>query len=633
MPQVRWKSRYWPAGRAPIVLVRLREMLPYDGPAPSVDAKALRTGVVEPVLRPDLADERLTALQLGARLETDARGIHTLADGGTLAYVDDAWQPVHYVTERQRWELLDRRRPQQSGMPIVLDGADRTWRSAVAPECAAEPGLALVARADSGIQTDSQGQTYIELYGHYYRAHRDPKTWRITPADTASQTAASGVRFRADARGVPVRFEQATGQWGIRPRAYQRQVLRLRGGAPGRFPPGIVSGLTRVTSRTGLVAEHLPKLQALAERENLIIAFRPVERYATQLIAEGYPTKDFHIKGKSSDWGPMAGFIPVDQTFSKLNGRPRAIEKFNAKVLESLNLPPDRPGGAARAASGPLTVSEARLQYLAEQGLITLRPGPGERGTLEARGRDGRDYTFTAIPERGGYRIEHDGMPLYVLCDLATRKGITADYDLLLVAPHIGEYGELDGVPLKDTSHDVFKARMENYASFKAGGVDALPAPLRDAYLDPAKFYAKAHKDMGNTSARTIALIPKLNRALGRANELHESALPAASRPGPPLVHHGADAANPFTEPGANYPATFFFPSQIGELEKVVLVENSQALAYVIQQAKDQGYQVPLNPQWEDDVRGVSRSSFTRSRSDLESRSRGQQPLQDTGWR
>jgi hypothetical protein len=632
MPQVRWKSRYWPAGRTPIVLVRLREMLPYDGPAPSVDAKGLRTGVVEPVLRPDLADERLTALQLGARLETDASGIYTLADGGTLAYVDDAWQPVQYVTERQRWELLDRRRTQQSGMPIALDGAAKTWRSAVAPECAAEPGLALSPTADSGIWTDRQGQTYIALYGHYYRAHRDPKTWRITATDTASRSAASGVRLPAQASGVPVRFEQATGQWVVRPRAYERQVLRLRGGAPGRRPPGIVSGLTQVSAHTGLVAAHLPKLQALAERENLIIAFRPVERHATQLIEEGYPTKDFHIKGKSSDWGPMAGFIPVDQTYSKLNGQRDTVEKFNGKVRESLEAAPDRPGGAPRAVAGPLTVSEARLVYLAEQGLITKRVGPGEHRILEARGRDGRDYTFTAIPARGGYRIEHDGMPLQVLCDPAIGKGITADYDLLLVAPHLGAYGALDGVPLHDTSHDVFKARMESYASFKRGGVDALPAPLRDVYMHPGKFYAKAHKDMGNASARTVALIPKLNRVLDRASGARATAQLEARSLAPPLVHHGADAANPFTEPGANYPATFFLPRQFGELDKVVLAENSQALAYVIQLAKDHGYQVPLNPQWEQDVRGVSRTSFARSRSDLERRSRDPQRFRDAEW-
>ena len=31
-----------------------------------------------------------------------------------------------------------------------------------------------------------------------------------------------------------------------------------------------------------------------------------------------YPSKNFHVKGKSSDWGPQAGFVPYDGIYSKV---------------------------------------------------------------------------------------------------------------------------------------------------------------------------------------------------------------------------------------------------------------------------------------------------------------------------
>ncbi|WP_207001893.1 PipA/GogA/GtgA family type III secretion system effector [Trinickia mobilis] len=61
-----WERVRVPADDSGVVLVRLRETLACDGPAPFIEAKNLRTGVTQRVLRPDFEEERLTAALAGA---------------------------------------------------------------------------------------------------------------------------------------------------------------------------------------------------------------------------------------------------------------------------------------------------------------------------------------------------------------------------------------------------------------------------------------------------------------------------------------------------------------------------------------------------------------------------------------
>lgn len=65
----------------------------------------------------------------------------------------------------------------------------------------------------------------------------------------------------------------------------------------------------RTRKQTGIVPSHLVPLQEIAAQTNSIIGVRPVETVAIGLIEAGHPTKNFHIKGKSANWGPQAGLI------------------------------------------------------------------------------------------------------------------------------------------------------------------------------------------------------------------------------------------------------------------------------------------------------------------------------------
>ena len=68
---------------------------------------------------------------------------------------------------------------------------------------------------------------------------------------------------------------------------------------------------------SGVVNEHIVKLEQARKELNLFLFIRPTEYDSTKLIQQGYATKSMSVHDKSSNWGPMAGFVPCDQFFSK----------------------------------------------------------------------------------------------------------------------------------------------------------------------------------------------------------------------------------------------------------------------------------------------------------------------------
>lgn len=380
----------------------------------------------------------------------------------------------------------------------------------------------------------------------------------------------------------------------------------------------------QVKDKTGIVFEHLVPFQRYATESNCVIGVRAVDPLATGLISDGHPTKNFLIKGKSASWGPQAGLICADQRFSKLEGRdPKDIEKYNKQVRQCLD--------AGHARVGPLIVGRERLEEIQKhfvQNAAKTGDEPALRlsevsvqGDFEisARAPSGECYIFQGkqVGKEGelAYRIEYEGLPLEVLkgapLDVSLLPNsperchqqpppnelpLTADYDLLMISPSFAQLDERDNMRLPDVSHGKFMQRLNHYSP------SAQERLLREAAIDlrnPARFYAAADKLVGNASQRIKQMIPEINEAL-------------VGREGQWLVHHSADSGNPATDPAANYPATFFLPERIGRFEEICVIENNRELAELVQQAKDAGYHMPINPLWDDEP-GLAKADLRRS--------------------
>lgn len=387
----------------------------------------------------------------------------------------------------------------------------------------------------------------------------------------------------------------------------ENRQIEQNGGSIPLEKPSVESAIERVKGQTGIASGHLAPFQRLAAEHNTIIGVRAVEPVATGLIEAGHPTKDFHIKGKSADWGPQAGLICVDQALSKLEkfaeNNPQKIAKANEQTTGSIQ--------DGSAVSVPLTVSSNRLNDLLKLGKIDQLQAETPHGVIRfsAKGPSHQMYAFEGkrqSPLDNNFQITHQGKPVEVLAKTEGGKALTADYDLYLIGPHLSDLGPQDKLPVPDIAHSVFKERIDGYKQRSADPNQyEAPHELREDYESAGRFYQKEDSNIGNATSRIANMIPAINEALVGNGEW--------------VVHHNADSGSPATDVAANYPVTFFLPAKLGRFDEVSIINDGKEMAELIRTAKDNGYHMPLNPLWEKEVVNVRRPAFSEAQARLSS--------------
>jgi hypothetical protein len=201
-------------------------------------------------------------------------------------------------------------------------------------------------------------------------------------------------------------------------------------------------------------------IEGVANRRNEVITFRSTGPWSKRWLEANYPTKGFHVKGKSSDWGPMAGLVPWEGRFSKVSPNPVAIAKGNKFNHDGVH-----EGFAQRI---PLVLSENLLNVQ-----LTTPAGRDNRVAIihkhqiensedlllyAVRSGDGTVIPFRAVKERGEYSIygfadnapldepsleAFPRAPLEVMAstEMGTIRPMTGDYDLFNICPTWNSYG------------------------------------------------------------------------------------------------------------------------------------------------------------------------------------------------
>jgi hypothetical protein len=261
----------------------------------------------------------------------------------------------------------------------------------------------------------------------------------------------------------------------------------------------------------GMTLPDMLAVLNVARRRNELILFRSTGPWSRRWIERGHPTKPFHVKGKSSDWGPHAGFVPHQGVFSKVGGDER-----DAADGDDANAHGIHDGFAWRV---PLTLSKEefslqlsqseghdRRQAIqrSEQAIApeSLQPSPEDRFVWADRTNKGvtkrfafwarwndpafatnpahKDrYTFYVFPDfrlktKDGFKTVCPG-ECKTAGDLAHHIGrvqllevmgtaekdvngktthlpLTGDYDLFAIGPHFNDYSPSD----KDRRFNVF---------------------------------------------------------------------------------------------------------------------------------------------------------------------------------
>ncbi|AUI88790.1 hypothetical protein BS333_20340 [Vibrio azureus] len=354
-----------------------------------------------------------------------------------------------------------------------------------------------------------------------------------------------------------------------------------------------------IAKHTGIVESHLEPLQKLANDTNQIISFRPVDRMSTGLIEKGYPTKGFEIKGKSANHGPQAGFICVKQELSKLHKAnleiselSKKVKKYNGEVQSCIEKNDAKPV--------QLRLSPDRLSWLSQNGTITI---PDLSKSFNSFTIHSEGLTYQADRKGNDFVISYNNEPLEVLAHPKSNMPLTADYDLMFIAPKAEQLdvGREDKVPVPRIHFgDISKIYKEKYEKDNNG-----------KSFTPKEFFAKENETQGSWGQGIGNATPRINKMIDSLN------LATVGKGGNPVVHHNADSGSPATDPSSNYPITVFMPKAFDDYQSIHIIKDTKELAEFVKKAKDAGFSVPLNPKWEKPVAQARSARFTDAQNTI----------------
>ncbi|WP_017903738.1 anthrax toxin-like adenylyl cyclase domain-containing protein [Pseudomonas asplenii] len=298
--------------------------------------------------------------------------------------------------------------------------------------------------------------------------------------------------------------------------------------------------------------------QAVADRYRVVLAVRSPNPLGEQLLKQGYASKSFHVKAKSSGTGPTAGFVAVNPAYSKVEAQ--QLDGQRRSIDDALS---------SGASSVDLRLSRARIATLLESAHMK-RDGTAYRAEYPS----GLSALFR-IDEEG--RVFDESGPVQVLTNPGDGRAITADYDLFAIYPRQAQ--SVNQRPLHVASRLVGHV-CEGLRS------RALPFTTeRTAYEG-----AREHEDMGNIHGFGVTLVKALNQQIA-----------AAGYTGGNLVWHGDETGNPSSSGfDPKDEPIFFFPAdrQTGQAPEPRRVSSWAQLQALQGWLRDEGFHVEHSPRF-----------------------------------
>lgn len=306
-------------------------------------------------------------------------------------------------------------------------------------------------------------------------------------------------------------------------------------------------------------------IQGTVDEKDIIIAVRPVNGMAFQLIQEGYDTKKLALKAKSSAEGVTAGFIVQEPLFGK-NGKKDAAEQAK-RIQKSLD---------AGCGLVPLNITGDRIKLLVNENLICIESEFEKQGVnIKAIKAiyDGDSYLFELKQSKDDpifWEVWCENQPVMALTnpgETGKKAAVTADYDLFGIYTH--------------KNQSVVNRPMVIHPQIKAGAsqsvrhrwqqcLDSVQSTDRATIIDP---------EQGNISIPEQKIIEELNKAIKQAGYK-----------GKALVWHGTETANPYT-PGPDFPIRVYSPGQT----QPSMVSSQKELADFYRRLQDSSYHAEEN--------------------------------------
>ncbi|MGV3344971.1 anthrax toxin-like adenylyl cyclase domain-containing protein [Enterobacteriaceae bacterium LUAb1] len=290
--------------------------------------------------------------------------------------------------------------------------------------------------------------------------------------------------------------------------------------------------------------------QQVANKYNVIIGVREPNPASITLLREGNPSKNFHMKAKSSITGPTAGFITEEARYSKC--QPVYYQQHNDYIKKA------KQEGALAV---DLIISKNRIiELITNQHLYYA---DGERYIAYYHGQP--EIFFI---DKYGKVLDTHGNPVKVMTN-PPEKGqhhinkmpVTADYDLFTI------------IPRENQSYNI-RPRV------------LVPRLLRGQFslefMQP-KLCGPGKEDvnMGNIHVFAMVIINSLNKEI--ANEGYQ---------GGKLIWHGEETGNPYSRGfDENDRPIFFLPNK-----QAYQVRSKSHLQYFYSILKSIGFSPEYNP-------------------------------------
>lgn len=341
----------------------------------------------------------------------------------------------------------------------------------------------------------------------------------------------------------------------------------------------------RASELSGMPLSHAQSFQQVANSLQCMIASRSVGIYATGLILENYASKGFHVKTKSCNWGPMAGFVLSDPRFSKKGAAGvRSQREATHKALA---------GGATEI---PVYITDRRRNELERMGCMT-RCGGNINAMVYSANSKGSSSPMKFVLER-----KMDGVPgarglqMWSVC---YARGETAMPSSVTAPTRAGAHGALLPVmALVDpnchpNARGTYRAAMTGdydlwgiwpaAAQYSPRGLDRRPVPESDRRPLPYKAFSAEDPELGNITGRGILVKNRLNTAIR-----------GTGYNGGNMVHHSDETGRPQVfEVEMEFIA--FIPGQDGQARFVKTMSDYRALVKECVAS----YSISLNGAWQ----------------------------------
>jgi len=389
----------------------------------------------------------------------------------------------------------------------------------------------------------------------------------------------------------------------------------------------------------GMTFADMLASRSAADALGEVIIFRSTGPWSMRWIELNYPTKNFHVKGKSSDWGPQAGFVPFDGILSKVGHDAAEAAKGTKKNQDGLD------HHFAQKVQLLLSKTELDLQLNRPQEnpprraikSMALVAGTQDYLITAERSGDNKPFLFgaerasstgnyrlwvypegTTIPAAGGYP-KGVTKPLEVMTSSergADNRPMTGDYDLMAVCPTWGNYGSKSITEISKPGIDFKGKGVQPGQSFGRGTMLDKVLDMRSTTGAPSvkpksPGTLEEHGDMGNITARILRAINTLNALMGATGALRR-------------VHHNAESHRhaifgALTEKemtkGDGLPLTAFHPRSLSrspgfgnKYQDVVTLETMGEFRKYAADLHEAGYYVPKNWTWGMSIRDTHKN-------------------------